>query len=67
MRMAVAKAPYEPAYRIQLAHMLAISGQTAEAKQQIAILRRMDDFGRLDRQIKILEQQAGQGGPALKQ
>lgn len=67
MRMAVARAPYEPAYRVQLAHMLAISGQTAEARQQIATLRRMDSFGRLDRQIKILEQQAGQGSAAVKQ
>ncbi len=59
MRLAVAKAPYEPAYRVQLAHMLAISGQSAEARQQIEALRRMDSFGRLDRQIKILQSQAG--------
>ncbi|HEY3519459.1 MAG TPA: hypothetical protein VGK80_00270 [Rhodanobacteraceae bacterium] len=59
MRMAVAKAPYEAAYRIQLAHMLAISGQAADARQQIEALRRMDSFGRLDRQIKILQSQAG--------
>ena len=61
MRMAVAKAPYEAAYRIQLTHMLAISGQTDEAARQIEALRRMDSLGRFDAQIRILQQQIEAG------
>jgi hypothetical protein len=62
MRLAVEKAPQEAAYHVQLAHMLAVSGQTEEAVRQIDALRRMDSFGRLDAQIAILERQAEEGG-----
>lgn len=66
LRMAVDKAPSEPAYRVQLTHLLAIHGMTEEAVRNIDALRRMDTFGRLDAQIAILEQQAERGGPSLK-
>ena len=65
MRKAVKGAPSEPAYRIQLTHWLAIHGMTEEAVRQIDALRRMDNLGRLDPQIRILEQQAERGGPPL--
>jgi hypothetical protein len=66
MRKAVAGAPSEPAYRIQLAHWLAIHGMTEEAVRQIDALRRMDSLGRLDSQIATLEQQAERGGPSIR-
>ncbi|MBS0430871.1 MAG: hypothetical protein JSS21_00475 [Proteobacteria bacterium] len=55
MRMAVAKAPGETAYRVQLAYLLAQDGQTAEAEKQIRILRGMNELGRLDAQIAALD------------
>jgi hypothetical protein len=66
MQLAVGKAPSEAAFRVQLAHMLAITGQTEEAVRQIDALRRMDSFGRLDSQIKTLEEQAERGGPPVQ-
>ncbi|MGH8213188.1 MAG: hypothetical protein ACREPP_08185, partial [Rhodanobacteraceae bacterium] len=66
MRMAVQKSPGEVAYRIELAHLLAISGQSAEARQQIEALRRMDSFGRLDRQLKILQSQVDDATSSVK-
>lgn len=58
MQLAVKKDPNQPAYRMQLAQMLAVTGQTQEAVRQIDALRHMDSFGRLDTQIRALEQQA---------
>ena len=63
MREAVAEAPGEAAYRVQLAHWLAIHGMTQEAVREIDALRRMDSFGRLDSQIETLEEQTEHGGP----
>ncbi len=61
MRQAVKRAPGETAYRVQLAHWLAINGMTQDAVREIDALRRMDSFGRLDAQIAELQQQAEQG------
>ncbi|HWG10384.1 MAG TPA: hypothetical protein VN693_02680 [Rhodanobacteraceae bacterium] len=63
MRMAVAKDPRETAYRVQLAYLLAQDGQTAEAKQQIQILRRMNNLDRLDAQIATLEHDVAKNAP----
>jgi hypothetical protein len=66
MRLAVKKAPSEPAYHVQLAHMLAITGQTQEAVRQIDALRRMDSLGRLDAQISTLRREVELGGPPMQ-
>ncbi len=58
---AVAGAPEESAYRIDLAALYARNGQTEKAVQQIDALRRMNLAGRLDRQIATLESLAEQG------
>ena len=58
---AVAGAPEESAYRIDLAALYARNGQTEKAVQQIDALRRMNLAGRLDREIATLESLAEQG------
>lgn len=64
LAQAVAGAPSEPAYRIDLAALYARHGQTGKALEQIDALRRMNYGGRLDKQIALLEQLAEQGKPA---
>lgn len=61
LERAVAGAPDESAYRIDLAALYARNGQTEQAVQQIDALRRMNLAGRLDRQIATLESLAEQG------
>jgi hypothetical protein len=58
---AVAGAPGESAYRIDLAALYARNGQTEKALEQIDALRRMNLAGRLDGQIATLERLAEQG------
>ncbi len=55
---AVAGEPGEAAYREDLAALYAKHGKTELAIEQIDALRRMNAFGRLDRQIAALEQMA---------
>ncbi len=61
LERAVADAPGESAYRIDLAALYARNGQTEKALQQIDALRRMNLAGRLDAQIATLERLAEQG------
>ncbi len=51
---AVAKAPDEPAYRLNLARMLFALHRTAEARAQIAALERLNIGGRLDNSLAEL-------------
>lgn len=66
LERAVAGAPDESAYRIDLAALYARNSQTEKAVQQIDALRRMNLAGRLDRQIATLESLAEQGKPSPK-
>jgi hypothetical protein len=61
LERAVAGAPDESAYRIDLAALYARNGQTEKALDQIDALRRMNLAGRLDGQIAKLERLAEQG------
>ncbi|HEY9110788.1 MAG TPA: hypothetical protein VIM92_03330 [Rhodanobacteraceae bacterium] len=61
LERAVAGAPDESAYRIDLAALYARNGQTEKALEQIDALRRMNLAGRLDGQIAKLERLAEQG------
>ena len=61
---AVAGAPNESAYRIDLAALYARNGQTDKALEQIEALRQMNFAGRLDGQIATLERLAEQGTSA---
>jgi tetratricopeptide (TPR) repeat protein len=58
---AVAGAPGESAYRVDLAALYARQGETEKALQQIDALRRMNLAGRLDGQIATLERLAEKG------
>ena len=57
-RRAVELATGDPIYRIDLAALLAVQGNTGEALRQIDDLRRINTFGRLDSQIEALERLA---------
>lgn len=61
LAMAVKGAPGTPAYRVDLAALYARNGYTKDALQQIDALRRLNSFGRLDRQIDALANLAEQG------
>ncbi|MGH8146218.1 MAG: tetratricopeptide repeat protein [Rhodanobacteraceae bacterium] len=61
LALAVAGDPHEPAYRVDLAALYAKQGKTERALEQIDELRRMNAFGRLDKQIAALERMAEQG------
>ncbi|TAN06148.1 MAG: hypothetical protein EPN36_04290 [Rhodanobacteraceae bacterium] len=64
---AVAGAPSESAYRVDLAALYARNGQTEKALEQIDALRRLNYAGRLDGQIATLERLTEQGSkPARK-
>jgi hypothetical protein len=66
LERAVAGAPGESAYRVDLAALYARDGQTEKALQQIDALRRMNLAGRLDGQIATLERLAEKGTGAIK-
>jgi len=55
LRAAIAQAPSDPGYRIGLTQLLAIHGRSNEALLQIEALRELNAFGRLDKQIAVLE------------
>ena len=56
---AVTVAPSEPAYRITLVRMLAAQGRTEDAKAALEGLQRLDVGGRLETNIKQLQQLQG--------
>jgi hypothetical protein len=66
LERAVAGAPGESAYRVDLAALYARHGETEKALQQIDALRRMNLAGRLDGQIATLERLAEQGKTPVK-
>jgi hypothetical protein len=59
--LAVAGAPSEANYRIDLAALYARQGKTERAVEQIDAIRRMNAFGRWDGQLATLERLAEQG------
>ena len=56
LSLAVACAPDEPAYRVDLAALYAHNGQMDKAQEQIDALQRLNYAGRLDIQITALKQ-----------
>jgi hypothetical protein len=66
LERAVAGAPGESAYRVDLAALYARHGHTEKALKQIDALRRMNLAGRLDGQIATLERLAEQGSASVR-
>lgn len=62
LEIAVSKAPGTAAYRIELAHLQAIHGLTAEATRNLDALQQMNSLGRLNADIATLKKQIRSGG-----
>ncbi|HET6914360.1 MAG TPA: hypothetical protein VFH71_13580 [Rhodanobacteraceae bacterium] len=57
LEIAVRKAPDTPAYRVEVAHLQAISGLPEQAMRNVQVLEQMNSLGRLNADIATLKKQ----------